>query len=221
MDQALQNYNIEQFPKYDKEETGKPVLDGKLEITKELKVCKIPGEKDKYCLATDACPEKEVDKKEFFVAHDILWYVNKNDPRGDAPKKAESDPQFKNWEKAVQKWAEKQKDYKTDQAPEKDCSSGDFESSKPSVSITSPSDNAIINSSPFTIKASASAGYGIKSFSLSVGGSSVFSTGDSKIDYSYTVPADKKTATFEIKATIVDDNDNTESSSIKIQTAIL
>jgi 1A family penicillin-binding protein len=220
MNQVLQNYNTEQFPKYEKEETGKPVLDGKLDITKEMKVCKIPGKKNEYCLATDACPKKEVDKKEFFVAHDILWYVNKDDPRGDYPKNPESDPQFKNWEKAVQRWAEKQKDYKTDPAPDKDCSSGDFESFKPSASIGSPSDGAVITSSSFTIEASASAGYGIKEFSVYVGGSKVYSTDNSHIDYSYSVPADKKISEFEIRVTVIDDNDNDDSSSIKVQTNI-
>ena len=199
------------------------MLDGKLEITKELKVCKIPGEKDKYCLANDVCPKKEVDKKDFFVAHDILWYINKDEPRGDAPKKAEDDPQFKNWEKAVENWAEKQKDkdYETDPAPDKECSEDDFESFRPSVKIISPSGGATITAPSFNIKASASAGYGIKSFSVEVDGLRVFSTGDSQIDYSYTVPADKKTAALEIQAIVVDDNDNTDSSSVSITTNIV
>ncbi len=36
--------------------------------------------------------------------HDILYFVNKNDPLGPAPLNQESDPQFKNWESATQEW---------------------------------------------------------------------------------------------------------------------
>jgi len=36
--------------------------------------------------------------------HSILYYVNKNDPLGPAPLSPEVDPQFSNWEAAVQNW---------------------------------------------------------------------------------------------------------------------
>ncbi len=46
----------------------------------------------------------------FFVinnqVHDILYYVNKNDPLGPLPYFPESDSQFKNWEDPVLKWLE-------------------------------------------------------------------------------------------------------------------
>jgi membrane peptidoglycan carboxypeptidase len=124
MDQALQNYSAEDFPKYEKEDTGKDVLDGKLDFIEKIEVCKI--KKDKYCLASSACPDDEKDEKKFFVGHSILYYVNKDDPRGDAPKNPEDDPQFKNWEKAVQKWAKDNDDIKHDKAPTEKCEESDF-----------------------------------------------------------------------------------------------
>src|SRR3989339_1171178 len=47
MDQALKNSSAEQFPKYEKEETGKPILDGTLEMNEKIDVCETSG-KDKY-----------------------------------------------------------------------------------------------------------------------------------------------------------------------------
>jgi 1A family penicillin-binding protein len=38
--------------------------------------------------------------------HDILYWVDKNDPRGPSPSNPANDPQFKNWEAAVRKWAQ-------------------------------------------------------------------------------------------------------------------
>lgn len=221
LDQVLKNYNIEQFPKYEKEETGKPVLDGTLDSTGEIKVCLLPGKKEQYCLATDACPDNTVKKKDFFSAHDILYYVNKDDPRGDPPKNPASDPQFKNWEKGVQKWVkDNEKDSKNGPPPDQECQAGDFANSKPSVEITSPSDGDTITSPTFTIKVSSSADYGIKKVLLYVEDSEVFSKNDSSISYSYSIPDDKKTATLEIKAVITDNNGDSDSSSMKIHTSV-
>jgi len=102
MNQALANTPVEEFPKYEKEDTGKAILNGEVDKQSNLKVCKIPGTKNDYCLANDYCPPADVEKKDFADIHDILYYVNKDDPRGDVPKNPSDDPQFKNWEKGLQ-----------------------------------------------------------------------------------------------------------------------
>lgn len=136
MNSALKNYNIEQFPKYEKEDTGKPVLDGDMDMTSKVKVCKI--KKDKYCLANDACPDDKKDDRKYFTGHSILYYVDKDNPRGDQPKNPEKDPQFKNWEKAVQKWAKDNKDYKNGSPPEDECKIDDFPAPEPAPTPTPP-----------------------------------------------------------------------------------
>jgi 1A family penicillin-binding protein len=39
------------------------------------------------------------------AAHTILYYIDKNDPEGAAPRNPGDDPQFANWETSVQNWA--------------------------------------------------------------------------------------------------------------------
>lgn len=39
-----------------------------------------------------------------FGIHNILHFVNKSDPLGDYPSNPANDPQYRNWEYAVQKW---------------------------------------------------------------------------------------------------------------------
>lgn len=115
MDRALANTAIERFPEAVAEKTGKPVLDGAVNgEEKEMLVCKI--KKDKYCIPDgDKCPDGTDRKhKKLFSAHDILYWVNKDDPRGDYPKNPQSDPQFSAWEKGVQKWAAKEDIKSTD-----------------------------------------------------------------------------------------------------------
>ena len=70
-------------------------------------------------------PERQEEtKKKLFSAHDILYWVDKDNPRGDIPKKPQKDPQFTAWEKGVQKWAEKKElDVQEDL---EECKSSDF-----------------------------------------------------------------------------------------------
>lgn len=217
MDKALANYNIDQFPKYEKEETGKDVLDGKLEAKREVKVCKIPGSKNDYCLANDNCPSSEVEKKKFSDAHSILYYVKKDDPRGDAPENPEDDPQYKNWEKAITKWLDDEKGYSSDSTPNKECQADDFKKFGPSVDVSSSSGNT----SPLTITVKSNAPFGVKKITLSVAGDDVTSSSDSSFEYTYSVPDSKKNSSISIKASVEDKKGNTDSASISVQTNIL
>ena len=123
MNQALVNTAMESFPEPKEIKTGKAALDGTIQgEEKEVKVCKIS--KDKYCLANDACPGDKQKKKKIFVGHSILYWVDKDNPRGDIPKNPGKDPQFSAWEKGVQKWAES-KDFNIQENLE-DCKASDF-----------------------------------------------------------------------------------------------
>ena len=219
MDQALSNYNIEQFPKYEPEETGKAVLDGKLEMKKELKVCKIPGSKNDYCLASSACPDDEVEKKKFSDSHSILYYVNKDDPRGDPPKNPEDDPQFKNWEKAIKDWLKDDKN-SNNAAPTEECKDKDFSKYEISIDNISTSGGNPITASSFDISVKISAPFGVKKATISVDGKEISSNGSDSFSTSYSVPDDKKTSTLTIKVEAEDDKGNSDSDSIKVDTNI-
>lgn len=121
MTEALANKQDEKFAEPVKVEAGKDVLDGKIKNeVKEIKVCKV--KKDKYCVPKDGdCGDKDDKKKKFFIGHSILYYVDKDDPRGDQPKKPKNDPQFEKWEEGVVKWGEKHADDKGRDALPDDC----------------------------------------------------------------------------------------------------
>jgi membrane peptidoglycan carboxypeptidase len=219
MDAALKNTNKEDFPKYEKEETGKDVLDGKLELKKELKVCEIPGKDDEYCLASDACPDDKAKKKKFSDAHSILYYINKDDVRGDAPSDPKNDPQFENWEKGIKSWL-KDQGYSTDSAPKDDCKEKDFSRYKLKIDSISPSDGATITSTSFSISTKISAPYGVKKATISVNGDNIASDDNDSFSANYTVPSDKYNSNLEIKVEAQDDNGNSDSKSIKVNTNI-
>jgi len=212
MNKVLQNYSVEQFPKYDVEDAGKDILNGKLDVSSKLKVCQIPGKKDKYCLASDACPDSKADKKEFFTGHNILYYVNKDDPRGDTPKDPSKDPQYDNWEKAVQKWADKNTKFITGDVPTDQCKSSDFSSYKVSVSLDASSSGSAVN-----ISGSVNAPYGVKDSSLSVDGNKISSPNGS-FSTSYDASG-KNNSDLNIKLEVTDNNGNSDSAEKSVHVA--
>jgi hypothetical protein len=103
MSRVLGNTPIESFNAPDTTPTGKPVLDGVINPSTTVKIDKFSG-----YLANEFTPPSAIVEKQFTQVHDILYYVNKDDPTGPAPTNPESDPQYKSWEDAVSAWAKKQ-----------------------------------------------------------------------------------------------------------------
>lgn len=212
LDKALSNYAIETFPKYDpgseigdgEGKTNKPMLAGEIEQEKNLRVCKIPGEKDSYCLANRYCRDKDTDKKDFVSDHDILYYVNRDDPRGPVPDKPDRDPQYKNWEKGVKDWYEKQKGTVVAEPPKDECQADDFKEYLPKISLSAPGSAGV--SSVITLSVNADAPYGIESVTYSVNGSLIGSSSSGSSSVSYTTPSSP--ATLTVTAQVKDKNGN-------------
>ncbi len=214
LDKVLINTPIENFPSYNPDDqigdgegkTNKPMLDGKLDIQEKVRVCQIPGKKGDYCLASKYCGNGDDEKINFVSNHDILFYVNRDDPRGSIPNKPENDSQFKNWEKGVADWYDKQKGIIVGDPPKNDCSSNDFKSYQPSVSLTTPGST---NSSSITLSASVDAPYGVDSVTYSVNGSTVGSSTSKPYDINYSIPSGQNNSTLKIEVEVRDSNGNT------------
>ncbi|MCX6761702.1 MAG: transglycosylase domain-containing protein [Candidatus Moranbacteria bacterium] len=219
MNEALKNTNKEDFPKYEPEDAGKDVLNGKLEMKQELKVCEIPGKNNQYCLASDACPDSKAKKKNFSDTHDILYYVNKDDVRGDPPKNPENDPQFKNWEAGVKSWL-KDNGFSTDGAPTDKCQAKDFSKYQISIDSISHSGGDPVTSSSFSISVKISAPYGVKKATISVDGNSISSSSSDSFSASYDVPSGKYNSSLDIKVDATDNNGNSDSKSTSVSTNI-
>jgi 1A family penicillin-binding protein len=77
----------------------KPILKGVSEGGTSYFIDKISGK-----LATEFTPPETKEERFINDMHSILHWVKKDDPRGPAPEKPESDPQYKYWEYGVNKW---------------------------------------------------------------------------------------------------------------------
>lgn len=213
LDKTLANYAIETFPKYNPDDeigegdgkTNKPMIAGELEQKKDLKVCEVPGEKNTYCLANKYCRDKDIKKKDFISNHDILYYVNRDDPRGPIPEKPDRDPQYKNWEKGVEDWYKKKEGVILGEPPKNECKESDFKDFLPKVSLTTPNS---VSSSSITLSADIDAPYEVNSITYWVDGDSAGTTSSKRHSLNYTIPADKNHSTLTIKVEVTDKNGN-------------
>jgi 1A family penicillin-binding protein len=208
INEAFPEASGDEFPKYDKDEheTGKDMLDGKMPDMDEIKVCEIPGKDDKYCKANKYCPESKEKKRIFADIHNILYYVQKDDPRGDQPEHPKDDPQYKNWEKAVEKYFEDEdKDIIFDEEPD-DCEKDDFEKYDAKISLSVPGS---VSANKVKIKADPDTEYDIKKIEYYVEGKKVHES--TKEEYEYKIPDGQNNSTIEIEVKLEDDAGNTAS----------
>ncbi len=209
LDQVLGNYDIENFPEYNKDEVladiEKPILKGEIETEEKIKICEIPGKKDEYCLANKYCPEDEVKKRFFVGAHNILWYVKRDNPRGEYPENPENDSQFNRWEKAIERWYDnKEGEYIMGEPPEKECDKNDFKKYFPEVSLVVTKKT----SSQLEIFVNVDAVYGVRRVNFYVNDEEINSISSKPYETVYDIPIDKNNSTLKIKVKLIDDNGN-------------
>jgi len=209
LDQVLSNYSKEEFPKYNSEEAlkdiKKDILTGKLDTEKKVEVCEIPGKDDKWCRANKYCPDNEKKTKTVMEAHNILWYVDKENPQGDIPSKPENDSQFARWEEGVKAWYKKNKEkkYISDEDVEGDCDEDDFDKYAPKITLdASGSGNEI------KISVKSEAPFGIDSVKVYADGDEINSTDSSSFSLTYDVPDNKNNSDIKIEVKLKDDNGN-------------
>ncbi|MDD2786415.1 MAG: PBP1A family penicillin-binding protein [Patescibacteria group bacterium] len=141
MKRALTDAPKENFSPMPSITANKPVLLGQ-SAEKTVKVDRLTGK-----LASEFTPIDLVEDRKFYEAHNILWYLDKDDPLGPVPSNPANDPQFANWEKGVQDWVVKNQWHttSTDAVPT-EYDDVHTQEDAPVVSINTPSSNATLYS---------------------------------------------------------------------------
>lgn len=155
MTKVLKDTPVEQFTKPEVKETGKGMLDGKYDGGVTVLIDKACGDK----LARPEISMDRVEPRSYKLAHNILFYVDKEDPLGPVPATPQADPMYTNWENPVWEWASAN-GFKNETPPTEYCDIPDFEKAK--ISIVAPYNGEIIKpmvekgSSTFNLKIEAS-----------------------------------------------------------------
>ena len=154
MQKVLGDTPIEYFNPPATEPTGKPVLDGAVNPDATVKIDKFSG-----LLANEFTPASAIIEKQFQQAHCILYYLNKDDPRGPAPADPKADPQFSLWENAVLSWASKQGIVNS--PPPTEADNLHRPELNPVMVIDYPANNQTIDNQLLSVKISATAARGV------------------------------------------------------------
>jgi membrane peptidoglycan carboxypeptidase len=154
MKRVLGNTPYENFKEPDDYVTGKAILDGQVPSNK-VKIDKSSG-----LLASDLTPWELIEEIEIPSRHSILFYVDKDNPRGEIPKNPENDPQFNIWEEAIKKWVQENSTSSEIILPD-NYSEHHLPENKPSLEILSPKNNESTNQTTLEIKIKATAKRGI------------------------------------------------------------
>lgn len=179
----------------------KPILMGQATPERKVKIDRATGK-----LATDQTPLSFVEERTYREVHDILYYVNRDDPRGPAPKNPKEDPQFEAWEAAVQKWAEKEKIHT--EPPPTETDDVHTVANEPSLTVLAPLPGATITSEPFSVQANASAPRGIKRIELWLDTQLLATLTQAPFETSLTLPPDIQNGFHQLKIKALDDVDN-------------
>lgn len=137
-----------------------PILRGQVPSDMEIEIDKASGK-----LATPLTPESFRIKKKFNQHHDILFYINKDNPTGPAPTNPADDPMFQPWEDGVKKWVEKTAqeqgiELTNEQAPT-EYDDLHVPQNFPTLTLISPQDKQTLEAYPIKFQVQASAPRGI------------------------------------------------------------
>ncbi|MBI5221824.1 MAG: PBP1A family penicillin-binding protein [Candidatus Magasanikbacteria bacterium] len=209
MQEVLGDTPAEAFNKPEPTTTDKPVLNGSIAEGIKVKIDKISGK-----LATNLTPETMVEEKTFRQVHNILYYINKDDPQGSTPPDRESE-QYKRWEEAVQRWAT-ENDYISEDPPTEYDDTHTL-ANRPSIQIIAPNNNATINSRNFTAQVDADAPRGLSRVGYYLDDKLIGTASQSPFSLNvYLEDPSLKSGFYTFKATAFDDVDNFKSDTISL-----
>ena len=213
MDRALKDKPIERFTKPKATKSAKPILLGQLPGNVPISVDAETGKQiPDSCLA--AWPAQFVQQKTIKEVHDILYYVNKDDPNGAVPTDPTKDPMFTRWETPVQAWAKKNGYVSTNPGFESCSLRSGGAIGGPDISFTSPTANNTVTGTSLTATVDVAAPAGVTSVQYTLDTTVVVSA--TSAPYSATVDLSGLSSGFHtLLATVTDAAGATATASVR------
>ncbi len=182
MRQALSTTPPEAFPTPPANDATKPVLRGHNDGI-VLDIDSATGK-----IANSSTPESLIVQRTYLPPHDILQYVNKDDPRGPIPTNPADDPQYQAWEDGLHAWMERQQAAgvsMTFEEPPTEYDGQQTSDLSPTIDFISPTEGAILSSRQIDIQVRAVAPRGVTKVSYQIDGHTIGSATTSPFSFSY------------------------------------
>lgn len=142
---------VEPFKSPAPNDSAKLILQGGVEGGAIIKVDVVTQKRIPSSCA-DTYPAAYIEEKTFSVAHNILHYIDKDDPEGAEPADPTIDPQYERWEEPVRRWAE-DKEFLETLPPEEECDLRAKEN-RPIIKFTSPKNGDTVSNGTLYAKVS-------------------------------------------------------------------
>ncbi|HEX9679319.1 MAG TPA: Ig-like domain-containing protein, partial [Candidatus Saccharimonadales bacterium] len=191
-------------------ETDKPVLNGSIAGGVKVKVDRASGK-----LATNLTPESMVEERTYQSGHSILYFINPEDPLGNAAP-IQSGKQFERWEQAIVNWAERQEI--TLEQPPTEFDDVHVSANQPRVTILNPGSGATISQRALTANVQTSAPRGVVRVEYYIDNILIANVTQSPFDLAVTLQDPRvQTGSRSFRAVAYDDVENAGQSSITLQ----
>ncbi len=209
MKEATKGMPKETFPKPEPSMETKPAIKGGA-LVKRLRIDKSTG-----LLATEFTPANQVEERTYLEPHDILYFIDKDDPLGDPPTNPANDPQFTAWETGVQNWLSRTNATTTAQAPT--VSSDQYGPAfAPQLTILEPANQSAVRSRFVPIRVEASAPRGVANIQVRLGDRDLGSVQGTSQNFGVTIPEDLPDGFYDLVLTAKDDIGNSTSQTVTI-----
>ncbi len=208
MQNAVSSYQSSGFASYEVKQIDKQMLNGNYLQMISVKIDNRTGE-----LANPYTPDEFIAEKKISKIHNILHYINREDPLGPIPDNPDIDPNYSAWELPIAKWAN-DNGFIIDNSFEMD---NNAPSNKPDLKITSPSANETIKTPDLNISLEATAKQGKLTRAVyKLDGDQIGYLTNEPFSYSYKIANDITNGEHKLSVTIFDENQNFREESIQI-----
>ena len=209
MREVTKDMPIEDFKEHNLDGCDKPMVCGELSGAEPVRIDKMSGK-----LATEYTPYTQIQEKKFLEAHNILHYVNINDPLGDPLSDPNHEPQYSLWEEPIMVWA-KDKGYEAEAAPT-EYDDIHLPELKPDISWQFPNNNDTVRDVSFSMRVNTDAPREVRRVEYFMDDNLVGTSYNSPFNYSYQVNPFLGNGRHQLKAIAFDDQDNFQSKTINI-----
>jgi membrane peptidoglycan carboxypeptidase len=206
---ALKGTPVETFTPPQPIVTGKPILDGVKMPGVTVTVDKISGK-----LATDFTPPETREDRTYGAVHDILFYINKDDPRGATPPDP-ADPMYQPFEDSAAHWATENNIAAS--TPPTEYDDVHMPQDKPTVNFVNPYDSGAVGTD-FSANVNASSRRGVVRVVFALDGTKIGESdgGGNSFHANLSIPAGTVVGFHTLTATAEDDLFNSASASINV-----
>ncbi len=209
MREATKDRPKDTFPEPQPPTTDRAAVRGNV-LTKRVRIDTSTG-----LLATEFTPPNQIEERTYLEPHDLLHFMDKDDPLGEPPTNPATDPQYGAWEAGVRSWIERTNATTTQSIPQatSDQYGPEF---APTMTVLEPQNQQIVTGSFLPIRVEAQAPRGVREIRVRFADQELGSVTNAPWNFGTTIPATIPDGFYDLVLTARDDVGNASSQTVTV-----